>query len=264
MLNNKRWRFIDTGLASAEWNMAVDEALFKNYKESDLPIIRFYGWQKALSVGRFSTTKNSIDLEKLNENKIACARRLSGGGILVHDDDLSYTIIIPRTFLEDKSVKESYFYLCLFLMNLYKELGLNREFAYESGLQSGRSNICLAGCEDYDIVIDGKKMGGNAQRYSKNVLFQHGSIPISIDKIVFESLFLQESGLKNAATLQELGVFVSYEMLSKMVIESFCKTFEADIEIDTLSANEEQSAKELMQNKYTQKGWNIYAKNHYS
>jgi len=260
MLNKKCWRFIDTGLGSAEWNMAVDEVLLKNQKESDFPILRFYGWHKALSLGRFSKIEESIDLEKLNKNKIACVRRLSGGGILVHDNDLSYTIIIPRIFLEDKSVKESYFYLCYFLINLYKKLGLNAEFACKSGLQSGHSNICLAGREPYDIMIDGKKMGGNAQRYTRNTLFQHGSIPISLNERMFESMFLQESGLKEAATLQKLGVFTAYEMLLEMATETFCQTYEAEIEIDTLSAGEEQSVKELMQNKYTQRGWNFYAK----
>jgi lipoate-protein ligase A len=118
----------------------------------------------------------------------------------------------------------------------------------------------LAGREPYDIMIDGKKMRGNAQRYARGTLFQHGSIPISLNETLFESLFLQESGLKDAATLQKLGVFAAYDMLSKIAVETFCETYEAEIEIDTLSASEEQSAKELMQNKYTQKRWNIYAK----
>jgi lipoate-protein ligase A len=260
MLKNRRWRFIDTGVGSAEWNMAVDEVLLKNHKESDFPTLRFYGWNKALSAGRFSKIEQSVDLEKLEKNKIACVRRLSGGGILVHDNDLSYSLIFAHNFLKDKSVKENYFYLCSFLINLYKKFGLNAEFACKIGLQSGHSNICLAGREPYDIMIDGKKMGGNAQRYTRSTMFQHGSIPISLNETLFESLFLQESGLKDAATLQKLGVFAAYKMLSKTAVETFCETYEAEIEIDTLSASEKQSVKELMQNKYTQKRWNIYAK----
>lgn len=40
MIASKTWRFIDTGYASAAWNMAVDEALLENFKQNDLPVLR--------------------------------------------------------------------------------------------------------------------------------------------------------------------------------------------------------------------------------
>lgn len=261
MIGESQWRVINTGTGTASWNMSVDETLLNNHKEDDLPILRLYGWEPALSVGKFSTIQESVNLVKMKEKQISCVRRLSGGGILVHDNDLSYTIIISKTFLKAKSIKESYHYLCQFLICLYQKLGLHALFASESEVKIRESNICLAGCEPYDIVVDGQKMGGNAQRHTRYTLFQHGSIPMSFNESLFEPLFLEKSGLREATTLQKLGITMTYEMLSSMMIEAFYETFETEMLMDTLSTSEEQFARELQENKYTHEEWNINAKN---
>ncbi|MBN2721621.1 MAG: lipoate--protein ligase family protein [Campylobacterales bacterium] len=259
----KRWRLIDTGLGAGAWNMAVDEALINSHKQGDVPILRLYRWDKSISLGRFSSLYKSVDCEQLNKNNISCVRRMSGGGILVHGGDLSYSLILPRIECKE-GVKANYHYLCTFLLRLYEKLGLKAHFVQELGLECKHSNICLAGCEPYDIVIEGKKIGGNAQRYTRNVLFQHGSIPMSLNEIVFDSLFLEESGIKSALSLQKCGVTITHEILAELLIDTFCETFEAEVVPSLLSSYEEQTAKELFEKKYTQKRWNIYAKNLYS
>lgn len=124
-------------------------------------------------------------------------------------------------------------------------------------LNTARSNVCLASNEAYDILIEGRKIGGNAQRYIKQACFQHGSIPLSFDEGCFEPLFLENSGLKKAAALMKLGVTKDHKELVKLLIESFCETFDVDIIDSTLSTEEEHRAKKLMMNKYAKRGWNI-------
>ncbi|MFA5501695.1 MAG: biotin/lipoate A/B protein ligase family protein [Sulfurovaceae bacterium] len=259
----KQWRLIDTGLREGAWNMAVDEALLMSYKREDMPILHLYRWENTISLGRFSAIEKSVDIGQLKKNHIGCVRRMSGGGILVHGSDISYSLILPRIECKE-GVKANYRYLCTFLLRLYEKLGLKAYFVKELESEQKYSNICLAGCEPYDIAIDGKKIGGNAQRYTRNVLFQHGSIPMSLNEMVFQALFLEESGMKSAASLQKCGVKIAHEMLAKLLIETFCETFEADVMSSSLSPYEEQNAIELFENKYTQEGWNIYAKNFYS
>lgn len=262
MFSKKRWRIIDTKTGTAPWNMAVDEALLSQYNESGFPILRLYGWHNALSIGRFCKLGEDIDVQSAAHKKIALVRRLSGGGILAHGNALSYSLIFPRSFAGERSVKENYRFLCRFLICFYKKIGLKAEFACETDIQSRPSNVCLAGREPYDLTIEGKKMGGNAQRYAKHAFLQHGSIPIGIDETLFEDLFFEESGLSKAATLQKFGIALSYEELSKMLIEAFCETFDVAIVPDLLSVSEEQTAKELLENKYTQEDWNLYGKFH--
>ena len=103
-------------------------------------------------------------------------------------------------------------------------------------------------------------MGGNAQRYTRRVLFQHGTIPMRVDESLFEPLFLEESGLKHAATLERLGTRMTYETLSLLVREAFCESFDTDLIDKPLNHSEEESAQDLLLHKYTQERWNFHAK----
>ncbi len=259
MITAKTWRLIESGKGSAAWNMAVDEALLNGFKEGDMPILRLYGWEPSLSLGRFSGVSRSVDLESAEAQGLACVRRISGGGILVHGGDLSYSLVLPRQLLKHKGVKESYRYLCGFLVRLYEKLGQKASFAQDLQLESESSNVCLAGNEPYDLLIGGRKMGGNAQRHTSGALFQHGSIPITLDEPRFGPLFLEESGLADAATLERVGSAVSFEALAGLLKESFRESFGIRFVSDTLSASEEQRAGELEAQKYSRQRWNLHA-----
>ncbi|MDO9207789.1 MAG: lipoate--protein ligase family protein [Sulfuricurvum sp.] len=260
MIELKTWRLIDTKIGSAYWNMAVDEALLEGFKEGDLPILRLYGWENALSVGKFLNISKSVNMKKLEHQKLPLVRRMSGGGVLVHGDDLSYTLIVPREALKDRGVKESYHNLCGFLIRLYEKLGHTADFVRDSQFKEVKSDICLAGNETYDIVIEGGKMGGNAQRHTRHALFQHGTIPMRLNEALFNPLFTEESGLKRAATLERLGTSIEYEPLSLLVREAFCETFGVELLSEPLRIPEEERAKKLLMNKYTQERWNYDGK----
>lgn len=238
--------------------MAVDEALLEGFREGDLPIFRLYGWECSLSAGRFSNLEQSIDTAKLKGANLTCVRRISGGGILVHGNDLSYSLIVPRALLKEYGVKESYGYLCRFLLSLYEMLGHKAVFAADLQLETFRSDICLAGNEAYDITINGKKMGGNAQRHTRRVLLQHGTIPIRFDRGRFDPLFKHDSGLEEAVSLERLGDFMEYETLSGKIQEAFIKTYAAKLLTTPLRPDEEERAIELLKRKYTQERWNLH------
>ncbi len=252
------WRFIDTKVNDASWNMAVDEALLNNYRKQNLPIFRIYGWKRGLSIGRFTKIQNNLDLDKLND--LPYVRRMTGGGILVHGGDISYSLIFPKTFLDERSVKESYRYICSFLFSFYGVLGLDVSYLSQTDLKTKKDDICLAGHEPYDIVCGGSKLGGNAQRYSKGLVFQHGSIPLEIDKEFFEPLFFKRSGLDEAATLLENGINIDRKELIAILKKSFCKSFECELIEDKISTTELNSANELLTDKYTLDSWNIDGK----
>ena len=255
----KHWRYINSGISSAAWNMAVDEALLSCFREGDLPILRLYGWEPALSFGCFSEPFRNLDMDRTEKEGIPCVRRITGGGILVHGDDLSYAMILPRSFIAERGVKESYRYLCGFLLKLYENLGLPAGFAQDRDLAEKQTDICLAGREAYDIVTSDRKIGGNAQRYSRRAMLQHGTIPIDLDRGRFEPLFLEESGLEDAATLRRENIIIGYEKLKGSMLEAFAETFGVRIEEGDLRQNEWVLAKKLLKEKYTRERWNIDA-----
>lgn len=252
----KRWRFIDTGTGPAAWNMAVDEALLEEVGRSGVPVFRLYGWERALSFGRFSKPQECLDLRRVEETGIGCVRRPSGGGVLVHGDDLSYALILPRE--RERGVRENYRRLCGFLLRFYGMLGLRPGFAGERG--AGGAAVCLAGREPDDILIGGRKMGGNAQRYASGALLQHGTIPLSFENEFFAPLFRGESGLEKAATLSNLGVDMTRAALAERVFDAFVQTFGTIPPREVLSPEEEARARELQQSKYSRREWTFDGK----
>lgn len=258
----KKWLYIDTGLGDAPYNMAVDEVLLNDLENIDLPILRLYTWERSLSFGRFSDIQKSIDIESVQNKKISYVRRMSGGGVLVHDKDISYSLVLPKKLLENIGVKESYRYFCGFLIKFYEMLGLDAHFASELNLQTKPSSICMVSNEAYDIVIDGKKIGGNAQRHTKSALFQHGSIPISINSDDIEDIFLKELSFSKLLTLDKMRPNLSIESLKKLILQAFVETFKTDLIKSSLSADQKSKVDELVKNKYSCKRWNIDAKHH--
>lgn len=256
----RQWRLIESGVGGAAWNMAIDEALLRTFSEGDRPLLRLYRWEPSLTLGRFQKSGESIDKERAERLGIPSVRRMTGGGTLVHGGDLSYALVLPRSYTHERGVKESYRRLCAFLLRLYGRLGLKAHFARDAGFSESPSASCLAGREAYDIIINGAKMGGNAQRYTRHALFQHGSIPLEIDAQRFAPLFRSVSGLSEAATLSRLGVVLDYDDVAATVREAFQESFDAELLPDTLSGGEERTAIELLERKYGTKEWNDEAR----
>jgi len=255
------WRLIDSRLSSAQWNMAVDEALLASFKENDRPILRLYRWEEpALSFGRFSNPKKTLDWEKIQTDNISYTRRMTGGGILVHGGDISYSLIVPRTFIGGRNIKEGYRYLCSFLIRFYHHLGLDASFACDQQFTEKHSSVCLAGTEAYDIVIDGKKIGGNAQRHTRQAILQHGTVPLTLAHEYFEALFLEDSGLSKAATLKGSHIDLNEETLMGKLVEAFKETFNTTLCKDALTQEEQKLAEKLLNEKYTGEAWNVHAK----
>ena len=204
------WRFIDTPELCAKENMEFDKSLL----ELGEPTFRLYTWKKnSFTLGRSQKEDN---IEKFGSD---WARRETGGGLLLHGCDVSYSIIIPTKLLDNKSVKESYEYLCSFLLNFYKKLGLHVKYAKDINVELSKSFFCQKGFEPYDMIIKNKKIGGNAQRRTKTTILQHGSIPLKKDSREYAGYSLEEFGMN-------ISQKESKELLKKSFEKSFGVKFE--------------------------------------
>lgn len=189
--------------------MELDESLL----ESNEPIFRLYTWKPdSFTIGRFQKLEDIENVERFGSN---WAKRMTGGGLLLHGFDVSYTIIIPTKFLGEKSVKESYEYICSFLLHFYKKLGLHVEYAKDIIPESlSKSPFCQVGFEPYDMICQGKKLGGNAQKRTKDLIHQHGSIPLKKDSREYAGYSLEEFGINLSASQAK-------ELLKASFIEIF-------------------------------------------
>lgn len=259
------WRLIDTGPMEGPANMALDEALLNCFdKKSSLPILRLYGWDPpALSVGRFQQADAALHLPLCEADGVQVVRRMTGGGIIYHAQELTYSIVCaPEQLGEVAGVKEGFRRLCGFLIGTYQRLGLEACFAADlnpTGERLGvRTPFCFAGKEEFDVLVNGRKIGGNAQRRLSGAILQHGSIPL-VSRVQDGLRYLKEAapGALDSVSLAELGLQPEADRLKQLLAESFEECLGVTLVPDRLNRCEYESATLLERNKYRSPGWNI-------
>lgn len=163
----EKWRLLETGLNNAYRNMAIDRAiLVENSKGNIPPTVRFYRWgPPAISIGYFQSLNEEVDLLKCKEFKVDYVRRITGGGSVFHENELTYSIVIPESHpLISKKIIESYKKICGALVKGFSYLNIESEFKPIN-----------------DIISNGKKISGNAQTRKFKTVLQHGTILIDVD-----------------------------------------------------------------------------------
>jgi lipoyl(octanoyl) transferase len=157
-------------------NMAIDEALLEN---ANVPIIRFYQWDHpALSFGYFGRFAD------VAQQKRDLVRRWTGGGMVFHGEDLTYAIVIPSS---DPAFQESsmsiYEKVHRVLCNALLENDERAELVTETTLNAQRStpnaqfaDACFANPVRADVILNGQKVAGAAQRRTRRGLLHQGSI----------------------------------------------------------------------------------------
>jgi lipoate-protein ligase A len=263
----KIWRFIDSGSLDGAANMALDEALLSSFDPAKSPpVFRLYGWNPpAFSIGRYQDAVKTLDPLKCRDAGITAVRRITGGGIIYHADEITYSIVCAQRQISGaSSVKETFKKLTAFLLSAYRKLGLDSGFAVErdcSGSRLGqRSAICFAGKEEYDIIVQGRKIGGNAQRHKKGTVFQHGSIPLSncLAEAMNYVLENERPALLEQSTvsLGELGTAPENATLKNILTESFENCLEVSLINSEPDEAELRIMEQLRHGKYSRDSWN--------
>ncbi len=215
--------------------MALDEKILSRYLEDGIPVLRIYQWQRpSFTYGISQYPESEIDFKRCLSDGVEVVKRMTGGGVLFHYDEITYSFVCSKEDVgEPKGVFVSYKQICAFLIRFYESLGLKASFALESEVFLDRCaphELCGASYEKYDIVINGKKIGGNAQKRKRQVIFQHGAIPCSIDWGFLRRYlrFLPEDISLKVTTLSEQLVSVpDKSILEQKIIDAFGSVFDA-------------------------------------
>ena len=180
------WLLLQSGKCAAAFNMALDEALLENVARLGRPALRFYGWtEPAATFGyfqKFSEVERATLLRPL-------IRRPSGGGIVPHVCDWTYSFAVPPNHeWHLLKAEESYRRIHDWLRLAFAELKIETEIA--PCCKKSAPGQCFAGHEKFDLLWRGKKIAGAAQRRNKLGLLIQGSIqppPVSLRRDVFEN-----------------------------------------------------------------------------
>ncbi len=265
-------RLLQTGHLDGSTNMAIDEMLLVNSRHlletRYQAILRLYGWVKpTLSLGYFQSPSFDIDWLKGNKGEkdfsFEIVRRLTGGGTVLHDVEITYSfIILEDNCLIPEKITESYRVICQGIIKGLDKLGIKAGFFDikdnpGSGYYSSRADFCFAKHSKYDVLVDRKKLVGSAQRRKKGIILQHGSIILGIDQQ--KNLYLLKKGIncfQEAVSLKEiLGYSISFEEVSQVLIEGFKLALGISFESGELTSQELKLAESLKTEKYTQDSW---------
>jgi lipoyl(octanoyl) transferase len=152
--------------------MAADEALLEMSGEIGCPVLRFYAWaERAATFGysqRYSAVATWTRLRPL-------IRRPTGGGLVPHAADWTYSLVIPPShFWHGLKAEESYKRMHLWIHAAFASCDVGTELSDRK--QEAQPGQCFIGAERFDLLWQGRKVAGAAQRRNRHGLLIQGSI----------------------------------------------------------------------------------------
>jgi lipoate---protein ligase len=179
------WEIIVSDPLAADAVMAKDARLLSQLDRASAPILHFYEWKRpSVTYGYFTDPSRHLQEEALLRHGVDAAKRPTGGGVIFHLTDLAFSVLLPASH-------------SLFSLNtLANYAAINRlvaeavirftegthQIALADNLKCEKqvcSPFCMAQPTVYDLLIEGRKVGGAAQRRTQNGLLHQGSISLA-------------------------------------------------------------------------------------
>ncbi len=191
---------VDETPMPGRFNMAMDAAMLELGATRDVSVIRIYRWcEPTVSVGYF---QGSSDEQESPFPGLPTVRRLSGGGAILHDLEITYSCTLPARHRVRQDPSELYGIIHRGLIKLLRECGAEcmlrsdfdanqlakfrntSESAFENTCPAAEPFLCFLRSNPNDIVHEsGIKIVGSAQRRRKGITLQHGSILLSASQV---------------------------------------------------------------------------------
>ena len=156
--------------------MAVDEALLEAAAEGQ-GTLRFYRWSEpTLSLGYFQQYADRRQHEP--SRQCAVVRRPSGGGAILHDIELTYSLAIPAAHPLAADRLGCYRAIHAALVEALADWGVQAVVLQKADreLHHRQPFLCFQRRAPGDVLVDGVKIAGSAQRRCRGAVLQHGSV----------------------------------------------------------------------------------------
>jgi lipoate-protein ligase A len=235
--------------ADGAWNMAVDEVLLAAAAGGQCAM-RFYRWQPAtLSLGYFQAS----DDRRRHAASLGCpvVRRPSGGGAIVHDREITYSVALPgdhplavgRTLLYQR-VHQA-------LVEVLADAGIQAE-TYRQEPQEGVACKCPFLCFQRraagDVIVGDVKVAGSAQRRLQGAVLQHGSV-----------LLGRSAAAPELDGLRELsGMPLADDPLIEAWTERLARRLDLAWQREPLDQQQRAEAADVARRKYAAQAWTMW------
>lgn len=249
----EQWRLLKTENITAAKNMAIDRAvLVANSEGKSPPTVRFFTWNPpAISIGYFQSLEEEVDLDVCRKLGVDYVRRITGGGAVFHDTELTYSIVIPEDHpLIPKNIMESYGRICDAIINGLAKLGIESNYKPIN-----------------DIITNSKKISGNAQTRKLKTVLQHGTVLMDVDvEKMFSLLKVPNEKIRDKliADVKErvtsvkhvLGKNISFTDAANSMKQGFEEEFNIELVDGKISDEELELTERFAREYFGAKEWN--------
>jgi lipoate-protein ligase A len=249
---NGTWRLLIDGPVAGAWNMALDRAVQLARESGDAPpTLRLYRWERpTVTLGRFQIA-DGVDREFASLEGMDVVRRFTGGRGVLHDDELTYSVVAGIADGIPRGTSASYRMLCSALAETYRLLGVDAELtARPRG--DGSSAACYLHATPADLSLGLAKLSGSAQVWSGDTVLQHGCFTRSRDVTREAAVFRlsQEATARLAADTTTLADVLDpvpdFEAIAWAAQEGFERALGIRLAVGEVSAREIELAEELL------------------
>src|SRR6266542_73220 len=165
-------RLLPDAVADGPANMADDEVLLRS-AALGLPSLRFYGWTEAtISLGYFQPAARRLEDPLLSD--LPFLRRPTGGDALVHHHELTYCLAVPSEHARRSA--PPWLAMHAVIATALAEFGVDAHPHVAGGEDSFSGFLCFEHFTPGDLIVNGAKVVGSAQRRQRSAVMQHGSI----------------------------------------------------------------------------------------
>jgi lipoate-protein ligase A len=246
------WRLLIDAPGGAHENMAKDEAMLIAHDSGVFiaPTLRLYSWEApSISIGRMQ------EAGTFAEKGLPIVRRATGGRAVLHDAEITYSIVAGNHApFFSKGIRDTYFIISTIIAGALKEAGVPAEVS-KVAAGAGDKEACFSAHSRFEVIVNGKKLVGSAQRRIKDSFLQHGSIVLDIDPGLHDHVFGPRA--KDAMTsLASLGV-KDHKGFLEAIVKGLSKGLGIEFYPAGLSKEEELLKGRLLCSKYSTHEWNM-------
>jgi lipoate-protein ligase A len=259
--DRREWSLIrETDPHPGSWNMAVDDFLFRSLSDEPQTFLRFYRWKRpTASLGYSQDIRKVLDVEYCQKHGIDIVRRMTGGKLVLHSREVTYSLCSSDSGTFTSTIADSYRLVSQALMRGLEKMGLRPCLADAPPLSYVRGNLpCFSFPARDEVEVDGKKIIGSAQKRTGSKFIQHGSIPLKEDDRLLETISLLEKNkgeVRMASLSQALGRQVRFDRAVECLTSGISEFFNVELAPKEFNAGERKLISEIEKERYASKDW---------
>lgn len=244
--------------------MAVDEFLFRSFSGEDRTVIRFYQWERpTVSLGCSQNAEKAVDLELCRVNGVDVVRRITGGKLVLHHHEVTYSICSGDVDVFTANLGDSYRLISLAFIRGLERMGLQPRPAGQAPSFYSRGNLpCFSHAARDEAEVDGKKIIGSAQKRIGPRFLQHGSIPLTTDEALLKqvSRLAEQDGMRMTSLSEALGRRVNFEWAVSHLAKGISEFFGAKFKPLVFREEDLEAIGRIQRERYESRVWTLEGK----